>query len=200
MLILSKEVSSKVVILRIWRDGKRYLAECKCPCGAIFVSRRDHVESGGTSSCGCYSRKIHAELPKTHGRRYSKLYGVWKSMKGRCLNPTDAHYKDYGGRGIQVCERWLKFENFLEDMGERPEGLTLERKNNNLGYSKDNCEWATWDMQGNNRRTSRLLTYEDKTQTVSQWAKELLLSSKTIYNRLYMGWSVEKALFTVVAK
>lgn len=119
-------------------------------------------------------------------------------MLERCNNPNSIRFYDYGGRGIKVCERWLKFENFLEDMGERPKNTTIERKENNKGYYKENCRWATVKEQCNNRRSNHFLTFNEKTQTMAQWADEIEISSNTICMRLRSGWSVEKALTTPV--
>ncbi len=119
-------------------------------------------------------------------------------MWSRCTNPKDPYFDAYGGRGIGVCRRWERFEDFFTDMGKRPSSKhSLERKNNNLGYSKSNCRWATAKEQGNNRRTGRLLTLNGKTQTVANWAREVGMLSRTIRYRIdVMGWPAEKALTT----
>jgi hypothetical protein len=137
-------------------------------------------------------------------------YGIWANVLTRCLNKNCEAYPRYGGRGITVCDRWtpqgprysrtgrrVAFMNFMEDMGERPSTRhTIERRNNNLGYSKQNCYWATYTEQANNRRTNRLLTYRGQTMTVAQWCKELKFSQSTVYTRLADGWSVSDALST----
>jgi hypothetical protein len=115
-------------------------------------------------------------------------------MKKRCTSPRDPAFHNYGGRGIRVCKRWLKFENFLADMGECPLGLELERKNNNGNYSPSNCRWATHKEQANNRRTNRWLTYRGLTLTVTQWAERLGLNPITVAVRLHRGCSTERAL------
>lgn len=122
---------------------------------------------------------------------------IWEMMRQRCLNPKYNQFHDYGGRGVTICKRWLKFENFLMDMGLRPIGKTLERKNNNRGYSKANCIWATHTEQMRNRRNTRLLMHRGRTQSLPAWAEELGLNYQTLYVRIYQyGWPVQKALTT----
>jgi hypothetical protein len=116
-------------------------------------------------------------------------------MVSRCSNPNDSAYINYGARGITVCKRWLKFENFFADMGE-PNGLTLERKKNNLGYSKSNCKWATMKEQGNNRRSCVMLVYEGKTMNITQWAEHLGVPRMLLYDRNRAGWSADRILTT----
>ena len=112
-------------------------------------------------------------------------YRAWYGMQQRCTNTRHPYYADYGARGITVCDRWKSFTNFLEDMGQCPAGLTLERKDNEQGYSPENCEWATRHAQQNNRRNTVFLTHEGKTQPLSVWAKELGINPKTLSGRLH---------------
>jgi hypothetical protein len=114
-------------------------------------------------------------------------------MHQRCENPNNEAYEHYGGRGIRVCARWSSFENFLADMGERPRGMTLDRKKNHLGYSKSNCRWATHLEQQSNRRDNRWIEFNGRTQTLSQWARELGLPTGTLHKRI-KNWPLEKAL------
>jgi predicted DNA-binding transcriptional regulator AlpA len=135
----------------------------------------------------------------THGRtvggKIDSILTIWRNMKNRCLKSSDAAYDRYGGRGIKVCERWLKFENFLADMGERPPGMTLDRIDNNLGYCPENCRWASYKEQNNNRRDNRMITFKGETKNMAQWCTELGLSQKTISQRINgLGWSGERAL------
>lgn len=134
----------------------------------------------------------------THGLSKTPEHNVWQLMKQRCTDPNVKNYHRYGGRGIKVCDRWLGvkgFENFLADMGRRPAGKSLERINNNKGYSPENCKWAEKLEQANNTHTNRFLTYEGKTMTIAQWAREVGLSMHTLYARLFrLKWPIDRAL------
>lgn len=121
-------------------------------------------------------------------------YGVWAAMKRRCNNPNVKDYPNYGGRGIKVCDRWNDFDAFYADMGSRPEGGMIERINNDGNYEPGNVRWATRADQANNKRNSRLMSCNGKTQTVAQWCHELGLSVGAIHQRLKNGWSEERAL------
>lgn len=140
-----------------------------------------------------------------HGfrRRGSRTpeYACWESMIQRCTDPNFEAYHNYGGRGIKVCERWrYSFENFLADMGPRPEGKTLDRIDDDGDYEPGNCRWATWIEQGNNRRTNKVLEYRGIRKTIAEWARETGLSYETIRSRLNHGWSVERALTALIQK
>lgn len=125
-------------------------------------------------------------------------YATWVGMLQRCTNPKNPRYYRYGGRGIKVCDEWWNsFENFYEDMGAKPgPNYSIERKDNNGDYCKENCVWATKLEQANNMSTNNLITYQGKTQTIAQWARELKQSASLISNRLCHGWDVERALTT----
>lgn len=134
-----------------------------------------------------------------HGEYNSLLHRIWCSMRQRCTNPKDQAYPDYGGRGIKVCERWDSYEAFRDDMGPRPPGATVDRKNNDGDYCPDNCRWATRKQQNNNRRDNVRLTHNGKTQTVPEWADELGVKPGTIHMRLKRGWTASEALTTPMA-
>ena len=127
--------------------------DCKCDCGNILTVAGGNLQSGHTTSCGCYREEIRPTLYASHRLTGTPEYNSWAGMKGRCLNPKNHKYPSYGGRGITVCERWMTFENFLDDMGNRPSlNYSIERKNNDGNYEPDNCIWATPKQQANNRR------------------------------------------------
>ena len=157
---------------------------CKCDCGAEKLVARSSLQKGSTTSCGCAQSESVKQRRTTHGLSRSAEYYCWKNMMNRCYKPANISYPNYGGRGIQVCQQWSKFENFLNDMGPRPEGLSLDRKNNDGDYSKENCRWATKAEQATNTRANRLITYLGDTKTLSQWEEILGLVKGTLAYRL----------------
>lgn len=131
---------------------------CQCSCGKQTVVSSSHLVSGHTRSCGCFAKESQRLSKKTHGHaaknNASRTYACWANMWTRCTRPQSNRYQYYGGRGIRVCPRWGKFENFLADMGEKPPGLTLDRIDVNGDYKPSNCRWATTKEQALNRQTS----------------------------------------------
>jgi len=146
------------------------------------------------------SRETIGERSTTHGRTGTPEHAIWKAMIQRCTNPNNRSYSRYGGRGIAVCDRWRhSFENFFADMGERPDNsLTLERRDNELGYNPDNCTWDTRQVQSNNRSTCQTLTYNGRTQNITQWSKEVGIKTATLLQRLHSDWDTHTLLTTPV--
>lgn len=146
-----------VVISEAPHGPKSTIWLCRCDCGQSTFIKMGNLVSGNTKSCGCLMKELSGARGKvqftTHGMSKSREFTSWRGMIKRCTNPNNDHYKNYGGRGITVCERWLhSFEDFYEDMGIRPFGMTLDRKDTNGNYCKDNCKWSTPKEQANNRR------------------------------------------------
>lgn len=174
------------------RPHQRVTAHCEC--GVIKDFFLEKLRSGKTKSCGCL-RIDTGKNSATHGYSGGRTYNIWAGMKSRCLNQNLEKWKDYGGRGITVCQRWIdSFESFLEDMGDAPDGFTLDRKENSGNYEKSNCRWATSSDQANNTRQNRFLEFNGKRMTISHWADEIGIDSHILYNRLRRGWSVERAI------
>jgi len=132
--------------------------KCLCACGNETIVRATNLHNGSTKSCGCLRKKTISKLKTTHGLTQSPTYRSWSSMRTRCGNPNYVNADSYSGRGIKICDRWLNsFENFLEDMGERPIGTSLDRINVDGNYEPSNCRWATKKEQANNRRKMRMI-------------------------------------------
>lgn len=175
---------------------------CKCSCGRIKDVATGALCGGTTRSCGCLHSEIARSLKNNlrHGHsvggKQSKTHRCWTGILSRCLNPNRKKWASYGGRGIKVCKRWLVFENFLADMGESPEGLTIERINNDGDYEPGNCRWATNFEQSHNKQNNRIITFNGKTLCLQEWARVVGIKRETIARRLNAGWSVERALRT----
>ena len=167
---------------------------CWCDCGNITTVFTSALRSGNTSSCGCGWYDTFLE----HGMTHTPTHKTWVMMRQRCNNKNDDHYKDYGGRGIRICERWNKFINFFEDMGERPEDMTLDRIDVNGNYEPRNCRWATQGVQNSNRRTNKYLTLDGRTMTMAKWANETGINWRTISYRKQHGWTDMATLQTPV--
>ena len=181
------------------KSNRNRRVKARCDCGAIGEYFLLSLRNGETKSCGCIQRE--GACYRTHGhttsRKFSPEYYSWASMMTRCNNPKSTHYDKYGGRGIAVCERWNLFANFLEDMGPRPLGTSIEREDVNKGYDPSNCVWATTKRQSNNKRDNTFLEYNGKRQTVAEWSEETGITYNTIIARIHrLKWSAEKALTT----
>ena len=166
---------------------------CECECGRVKAFRDSNLQSGNTKSCGCIKPQ-YAKSRLTHGMTGTRTHQSWLSMKSRCLNPKVHNYKYYGSRGIKVCKRWMKFENFFADMGERPAGMTLERKNRDGNYELGNCVWATRTEQARNKSNTRFITAFGLTRPLASWAEKAGLSYSVFKRRIQRGWTTQRAL------
>lgn len=181
---------------------------CKCDCGTIRSVWQKNLLNKHSQSCGCISKEICSKrmtkLNTKHNLVNTKLYGVWHSMLQRCYYKRHQGYKNYGGRGIKVCDEWKNnFENFykwaykngykeeLQNYGKNK--WTIDRIDVNKDYAPNNCRWITPLEQGNNKRNNRFITYQNKTMTLNQWSRYLGINRVTLSDRLKSGWSIKDA-------
>lgn len=165
--------------------------KCVCECGDIHVLYKYTVINGTSKGCHkCVSRDAFT----IHGMCNSGEYKVWQNMKKRCLNKNSDKYKYYGGRGITVCDEWLEFKNFYRDMGDRPEGTSIDRIDNNRGYSKENCRWATQSEQTRNQSKSKYVIYKGERMNLSALAELCQINYVVLKKRINSGWSVEDSV------
>ncbi len=184
----------RLLILSVEKREKGRFYHCLCDCGTNKLIQDSALRR--TLSCGC----LNAELKKSrikHGMKRSPKYSVWGGILTRCDNEKDLNYKKYGARGITICDRWRKFENFYSDMGKRPSAnYSIDRIDNSKGYFKENCRWATLIVQANNKTNNRMIEYNGKTQPLSQWAREVGIGRNALKLRLNRGWPLQKAFST----
>jgi hypothetical protein len=178
---------------------KKYVrrVSAMCSCGTVRDYDLDKLFTGNTKSCGCFERDHPSRTRhgQNRGGAASGSYRTWKAMKQRCSDPNSIGWNEYGGRGIRVCERWINsFENFFQDMGERPVGMTLDRERVNEDYGPGNCKWATRKEQSNNRRNTIFLEFKGGKMAISQWADELGVGYSVLYGRYAKGWPPERIL------
>lgn len=176
---------------------------CVCDCGTTKVVSRSNLISNQIMSCGCLFKDVLVQRNTSHGMSLSPEYKSWSQAKSRCFLKTNKDYHLYGGRGVTMCERWLEFAKFYEDMGERPKNTSLDRKDNNGNYEPDNCRWATKQEQANNRNTTTHLTAFGETKPFVQWLLDTrcVVSYTTLSQRVRVyGWPAEKAISTPARK
>ncbi len=197
--ITGQRFSRLVVLQTLPGTGKiRPRCVCRCDCEAVVTVLKASLTRGATQSCGCQGRENLLAANITHGKTGTPEHKVWCWIKDRCLNPNSRIYRYYGGRGIKICDRWLKFENFLADMGQRPSPEhEIDRfPDNNGNYEPGNCRWATRSQNVRNTRANRLLTCRGVTRPLVEWGEITGLGSGLIHRRLKIGWTVQQALET----
>lgn len=173
-------------------DNNEFLL-CECRCGVIKKIRRYHIITEQIKSCGCLQREKARDLKKKHGMSNTKIYSTWLNIKNRCNDKNNDKYKNYGGRGIKICKRWMKFENFLYDMGGSClPGLSIDRIDNDGNYTKENCRWVTQKEQCENKRNN--IKYQGVTATEA--SRMLGGYEDLVSRRIRKGWSVKKAFTT----
>jgi hypothetical protein len=187
------QVFGKLTVLN--RDGSKCgkaMWLCRCECGLEHAVSGDDLRQG-TKGCRKCSPKRHGH---TSDGKASSEYATWNQAKQRCTHPPHPKWKDYGGRGISMCDRWLdSFSAFLEDMGPRPAGMTLERHDNDGPYAPWNCQWATRKAQQQNRRVTAFITFGEQTKCAADWAREVGLTEGCLSSRIRAGWPTERALY-----
>lgn len=179
---------------------------CECSCGATGLFDKYKVKNGHTKSCGCIGREriktlvsFRKDAPELHGMYGTKTYINWAGMIQRCTNPSSSNWKYYGARGITVCSAWRSFANFYADMGDAPEGATLDRIDFTAGYSKQNCRWASVSEQARNKCSNVTVTLNGKTQCLKDWCVQLGVSYTAVHQRITkLGWEPVKALSTPI--
>lgn len=197
---LTNQQFGRLTVLAKYPEKKNnyVLWECRCTCDSkkITLVTTGNLTSGHTKSCGC----LGMEARTRSGMSRSPEYDIWKQIKQRCYNRNHDAYHNYGGRGITVCDEWKEsFEAFYRDIGPRPSPEhSIDREDNELGYSKSNCRWSTKEEQANNRRTNRLYEFDGEKRTLMQWCKELRLDYSAMYYRLSLGMDFEDAADLVI--
>lgn len=181
-------------------DGKKRSWEYRCRCGQIVTKVgadvTKEVKRGGTPNCGCLTRQLMSEKLRRHGMSSHPAFAVWRSMLDRCRLPSHRAWKNYGGRGICVCQRWQDgFENFWADMGPTYQrGLSLDRRSNDGPYSPENCRWVNHKQQANNQRRNVIISTPDGDMTVAQASQKYGIGATTIFYRIAHRWPVDKLL------
>lgn len=195
--ISGKRFGKLTAIKPIGQDKSRSMIwECICDCGGIKHTTYTRLRRGECLSCGCLQRESTGNACRKHGGYNTKLYKVWSSMKQRCMNSNNNRYSDYGGRGITVCKEWMDFTPFKTWAFENGynSSLTLDRIDNNKGYSPQNCRFVTQAIQAKNKRSNHLITFDGETKTVTEWSKYVGMNESALFTRLQRGWSIERAL------
>jgi hypothetical protein len=200
--VLDVKIGARFSFLKIIkRENRKWIAVCDC--GTITKTTTQQIERGSSRSCGCMRSALLSKASKTHGEtvggKRTPEYAAWVGMVYRCETKTSQSYKDYGGRGVKVCKRWLSsYESFLSDVGRRPSRFhSLGRVDNDKGYFPKNVKWATRKEQERNKRSSRRVTINGVTKCLVEWVNDLKLTRALVESRIYlMGWSPKKALLT----
>ena len=205
LIDLTGQRFGRLIVLERAKNNKngQVCWKCKCDCGNIKIVQSNHLRQGDTKSCGCLEKENLNKYAhqKTHGQSNTRLYNIWCKIKARCNNINSPDYKRYGGRGINICNEWLHFENFYNWSINNgySENLSIDRINNNQGYNPENCRWITMFEQTGNKRNNHIIFYKEKEQTIAEFAREYNIEYSTLWARLCVyNWSIEKSLLTPV--
>ncbi len=168
----------------------RVFWRCACDCGNIFSAPSQNLRNGQCKSCGCLQKEVFRKNVTTHGMTKTKAFRTWMGIQDRCYNEKNPKFKNYGARGIKVCDRWLEsFENFFADMGHPQPHESIDRENNDGDYSPENCRWADNKTQARNRRSNRFVVLDGESKTIAEWSEITGISQGTISERIKYGWS-----------
>lgn len=180
-------------------SGNKTRWHCICSCGVEKDILGGHLRRGSIIDCGHRKKERFRKYATKHGNYFRPGYQSWYDILERCNNPKCPSYKNYGGRGISVCKRWMIFENFIADMGEPPAGMEIDRRNNDGNYNKANCRWVTHKENCRNTRRNILFTYKGKSKTLPEWAEDHGINKSTLYDRVRRrGWSLSRAFTALV--
>jgi len=202
MNIAGKTYERLTVLKLSHKKGHKTFWLCECECKKLTTVETYKITSGLTKSCGCYGKEIRINRLKKHGLTNSGIYNTWHSMLYRCENEKDPRYKDYGGRGIKVCDEWHDLNKFYEWAinNNYKRGLSIDRIDPNGNYEPNNCRWATRVIQMNNRRNNNYITVKGRTKTVKNWSRITGLPYTVISSRLSRGWNEVEAITFPVSK
>ena len=201
--LTNKKFNRLTVLERAENQNNKIMWKCRCDCGNIVNVFSSNLLCNRTKSCGCLKDEKLIQRSTKHNQRHTKLYEIWKSMKQRCLNPNNRGYKNYGGRGITICDEWIHdFQSFYEWSKKNGynSNLSIDRIDNNGNYCPENCRWTDRHTQCNNTRVNHYINYNNETKTLADWVKTTKLSYSCVFTRLKKGWSIDKALNTPSAK
>lgn len=193
---IGQKFNMLTVLEELPNQGNGRVLRCKCECGNVKNILISHLRRSLIKSCGCHRRNIATK----HGMHNSREYSSWENMIQRCTNQKDRSYYLYGGRGIKICDNWIKsFADFYKDMGPRPKNTSLDRKDSNLGYYKENCKWSNCREQALNlSKYSCKVKYAGVTKSVDEWLKDLNIKMDTFKHRLNRGFGFKDAIFNNV--
>lgn len=191
------------VLERDENKWNRVMWKCRCDCGNIISVSTNSLKNGNSKSCGCYKLESFTKITTKHHLSNTRIYNIWKDMRKRCNNPNSSNYKNYGGRGITICDEWqnnfMSFYTWSMNNG-YSDNLSIDRINVSGNYEPSNCRWVDRKTQNSNTRQNHFITYNGKTLTITQWGKEYNIDPHLLRYRLKKGWSIEKALTTPTRK
>lgn len=197
--LTNKKFGKLIVIKRSEKKSKKVYWDCLCDCGNIKSIASCHLLSGSIKDCGCLKKERISKLNYKHGESTTKLYRTYNHMKDRCYRETDTHYKNYGGRGIKICDEWLgengylNFSKWAKTNG-YDEKFSIDRINVNGNYEPSNCRWVGIKKQSNNKTNNHYLYYNGQKYTLTELANKFNIKQETLRKRLKLGWKLEDAL------